>query len=93
MTVTTTLKLPDDLKAQVTLAAEASGTTAHAWMVNAIAAQAELAQRRQAFVASALRAEQEVAEYGLVHDADEVFSYLIAKTESRKATKPKKKKL
>ncbi|MBZ0142109.1 MAG: CopG family transcriptional regulator, partial [Rhodocyclaceae bacterium] len=67
MTVTTTIKLPDDLKERVAAAAAASGKTPHAWMVEAIEAQAALAQRRQAFVASALKAEQEVAEYGLVY--------------------------
>jgi len=90
---TTTIKLPDELKDRVVAAAAAAGKTTHAWMVEAIAAQTDLAQRRQAFVASALRAEQEVAQYGLVYDADEVFSYVLAKAEGRKATQPKKRKL
>lgn len=89
MTVTTTIKLPDGLKDRVASAAAASGKTPHAWMVEAIDAQAALAERRQAFVAAALRAEEEVAEYGLIYDADEVFSYLLAKTEGRRATKSK----
>lgn len=93
MTVTTTIKLPDDLKDRVVSAAAAAGKSPHAWMVEAIEAQAALAQRRLAFVASALQAEQEVAQYGLVYDADEVFSYIMAKTESRHATKPKTRKL
>jgi predicted transcriptional regulator len=87
MTVTTTIKLPDDLKDRVVYAAAAAGKSPHAWMVDAIEAQAALAQRRQAFVASALKAEQEVAEYGLVYDADEVFSYILAKAECKRATK------
>lgn len=93
MTVTTTIKLPDDLKDRVTSAAAAAGKSPHAWMVDAIEAQAALAQRRQAFVASALKAEQEVAQYGLVYDADEVFSYIQAKAEGRRANKPKSRKL
>ncbi|MBK7137411.1 MAG: hypothetical protein IPH73_14820 [Rhodocyclales bacterium] len=92
MTVTTTIKLPDDLKDRVVYAAAAAGKSPHAWMVDAIEAQAALAQRRQAFVASALKAEQEVAEYGLVYDADEVFSYILAKAECKRATKPKPRK-
>lgn len=92
MTVTTTIKLPDDLKERVASAAAASGKTPHAWMVEAIEAQAALAQRRQAFVTSALKAEQEVAEYGLVYDADEVFSYILAKAEGKRAAKPKPRK-
>ncbi len=93
MTVTTTIKLPDELKDRVATAAAAAGKSPHAWMVDAIAAQAALAQRRQAFVASALKAEQEVAEYGLVYDADEVFSYILAKAEGKRAVKPKTRKL
>ncbi|HMM53957.1 MAG TPA: hypothetical protein PKC23_02935 [Candidatus Desulfobacillus sp.] len=92
MAATTTLKLPDDLKERVVAAASASGKTPHAWMVEAIEAQAALAQRRQDFVASALLAEQEVAEYGLVYDADEVFSYILAKAGGRRAAKPRPRK-
>ncbi len=93
MAATTTLKISEELKTRIHVAAEASGKSVHAWMVEAIAAQADLAQRRQAFVASALRAEQEVAQYGLVFDADEVFSYVLAKAEGHRAVKPKKRKL
>ncbi len=92
MTVTTTIKLPDELKDRVVTAAAAAGKSPHAWMVDAIEAQAALAQRRQAFVASALKAEQEVAEYGLVYDADEVFSYILAKAEGKRVSKPKTRK-
>ena len=92
MTVTTTLKLPEELKDRVVSAATAAGKTPHAWMVEAIEAQASLAQRRKAFVASALKAEQEVAQYGLVYDADEVFSYILAKAEGKRAAKPKARK-
>lgn len=93
MTASTTLKLPDELKSRVVSVAAESGKSVHAWMVDAIEAQAALAERRRAFVASALRAEQEVAQYGLVHDADEVFSYLKARAEGRKAKRPKARKL
>lgn len=76
MSITTSLKLPAELKARIAVAAEASGKTPHAFMLDALANQATLAERRREFVASALVAEQEVAEYGLVYDADEVFAYL-----------------
>lgn len=93
MPATTTLKLPDQLKARVARAAEASGKSAHAWMVEAIEAQAALAERRQAFVDSALQAGQEVARYGLVFDADEVFSYLKARAAGEAASRPEPQKL
>ncbi|WP_035384436.1 hypothetical protein [Ferriphaselus sp. R-1] len=93
MATTTTLKLSDELKARISVAAEAANQSPHAFMVEALAAQTALAERRQAFVADALLAEQEVAEYGLVHDADEVFSYLQSKLSGADATRPVPKKL
>jgi len=93
MTTATTLKLPDELKERVAHAASAAGKSPHAFMIEAIELQTELAERRRAFVKSALVAEQEVAQYGLVYDGDEVLSYLKARVEGRKAARPRKRKL
>jgi len=79
MTASTTLKLPEQLKARVVKAAAGAGKSPHAFMVEAIDLQTQLAERRREFIASALVAEQEVAEFGLVHDGDEVLSYLQAR--------------
>ena len=88
MTDTTTLKLSGELKARIALAAQQTGKTAHAFMVEALELQTELAERRSAFVADALLARDEVARYGLVVDADEVFDYLKARAEGKAARKP-----
>ena len=93
MAVTTTLKLPEELKARIASAAEAAGKSPHAYMIEALAAHAALDERRRAFVASAHAAEQEVAEYGLVYDADEVFSYIQAKLDGKPNKRPKAQKL
>jgi predicted transcriptional regulator len=93
MSATTTLKLPEELKARVAAAAESAGKTPHAFMVEALTAQTALAERRREYVASAAKAEQEVAEYGLVYDADEVFSYIKAKLEGKRTRRPKAVKL
>lgn len=85
---TTTLKLPDSLKSRNAHAAEAAGKSAHAFMLEALQAQTELAERRQEFVNSALIAREEVAQYGLVYDADEVFSYIQALVEGKQAERP-----
>jgi len=90
---TTTLKLPEPLKSRIVHAAEYAGKTPHAFMLEALQAQTELAERRREFVGAALLAEQEVAQYGLVYDADEVFSYLRAKLEGRDAEHPTPVKL
>jgi predicted transcriptional regulator len=88
MTSTTTLKLSDELKARIASVAQQTGKTAHAFMVEALELQTELAERRGAFVADALLAREEVARYGLVVDADEVFDYLKARAEGKAARKP-----
>ncbi|MBL8475192.1 MAG: hypothetical protein JNK71_03865 [Methyloversatilis sp.] len=88
MTGTITLKLSDELKARIALAAQQTGKTAHAFMVEALELQTELAEGRSAFVTDALLARDEVARYGLVVDADEVFDYLKARAEGKAAPKP-----
>ncbi|MCQ9377567.1 CopG family ribbon-helix-helix protein [Methyloversatilis sp. XJ19-49] len=88
MASTTTLKLSDELKVRIASAAQQSGKTAHAFMVEALELQTELAERRSAFVADALLAREEVARYGLVVDADEVFDYLKARADRKAARKP-----
>jgi len=93
MSITTTLKLPDTLKSRIVHAAEYIGKTPHAFMLEALQAQTELAERRREFVDAAKQAEQEVAQYGLVYDADEVFSYLRATLEGRDAEHPTPVKL
>jgi predicted transcriptional regulator len=93
MPVSTTLKLPEKLKSRVANAARDAGKTPHAFMIDAIELQTALAERRREFIATALAAREEVAEYGLVHDGDEVLSYLKARLEGRKPTRPRKRKL
>jgi predicted transcriptional regulator len=53
MAATTTLKLPDSLKKRIAPLADAEGKTPHAWMVDALEAQASLAERRKAFYGEA----------------------------------------
>jgi predicted transcriptional regulator len=93
MTATTPLKLPDDLKARIATAADLAGKSPHAFMMEALRAQTELAEMRQHFVADALLAREEVAQYGLVYDSDEVFSYVKARLEGEPAERPAPHKL
>jgi predicted transcriptional regulator len=93
MPSSTTLKLPDSLKSRIAELARAAGKSPHAFMVDALSAQAELAERRAEFLASAQAAERDVGQYGLVFDADEVLSYMDAKLSGRKTVAPKARKL
>ena len=50
---TTTIRLPEALKARIAKAAEAAGTTSHNFILEAIAEKADLAERRADFHALA----------------------------------------
>lgn len=89
----TTLKLPEGLKNRVAEAAAATGRSPHAFMVEAIERQTDMAERRRKFIDSALEAEREVVEFGLVYDGDEVLSYLQSRIDGRKTRRPRKRKL
>ena len=62
-------------------------------MVEAIELQTALSERRREFLGDALAAREEVAQYGLVYDGDEVSSYLKARLEGNKPARPHKRKL
>ena len=89
MASTTTLKLPDVLKARINELAEASGRSPHAFMIEALQAHTEAVERRRDFVRAALAAEEDVAEYGLVYSTDEVHRYLEAKLTGKSPRKPR----
>ncbi len=88
-----TLKLPDDLKERINRLSAASGKSPHAFMVDALAAQIARDEARQAFVASALEARQDVARYGRVMEAGDVHKWLKARAAGRKAARPRARKL
>lgn len=88
-----TLKLTDELKERINELAAASGKSPHAFMVDALSSQIEREERRGEFVASALEARQEVAEYGQVMDAADVHKWLLARARSSKAVRPRARKL
>lgn len=92
MSVATTLKLPEALKARVHALAGEAGQTPHAFMLKAIEQQVSTAELRRDFVASALRAEQEVAEYGKVYSLDEMSRYLKAKVAGTNPKPPRTRK-
>ena len=68
MTATTTLKLPEELKVRIASAAQATGKSAHAFMIEALEAQAHLAEMRQSFINDAIASAAEVDAGGAVVD-------------------------
>lgn len=93
MTQPTTLKLPPSLKMRIAAAAKEADKTPHAFMVEALAAQTAQAEWRREFVAAATAAERDVAERGLVHDADDVFVWMRRKLAGESPKRPRARKL
>ena len=93
MTTSTTLKLPDHLKRRIGPLAESTGKTPHAWMIEALEKQAALAEKRKAFVAEALAAEEEVRRSGKAYRVQDVHAYFRALAQGKKAKRPKAVKL
>ena len=62
-------------------------------MVDALTTQIGREESRNAFVASALEARQEVAKYGEVMEAADVHSWLLARAANGKAVRPRARKL
>jgi predicted transcriptional regulator len=88
----TSLKLPDDLKKRIDALVAQRDQTAHAFMVEAIRRETERAELRRQFMDEAKAAYIEVLGGGNAYKAAEVFDYLQAKVQGKKAKKPQAKK-
>lgn len=80
---TTSLKLPDELKQRVSALAAQANKSPHAFMVDLITAQTERAEKRQAFIDSALAAKKDFDTIGRAYDADELHAYIRAKIQGQ----------
>ena len=89
---TTTIRLPDELKARVEAVAQKSGRTSHAFILALIERGLEQAEQRATFVAEAMAARDEYAQNGLGYDADELHRYFAQRAEGKKARRPRAKK-
>ena len=89
MAATTTLKLPEDLKDRIAPLAEAAGKTAHAWMVEAIASQADAAEKRREFLHVAQARLAEFEQTRTVYRAADVHRYFVALATGKKPLRPK----
>jgi predicted transcriptional regulator len=88
MPETTTLRLPDGLKARLTCVATGAGTSAHAFMVDAIAAAVAAAEEQAAFEALADARYQGMLETGEGLLWEEVRPWLVAAAAGRSAPPP-----
>lgn len=85
---TTTIRLPDTLKARIARAAEAAGTTPHGFILEAIAEKAEQAERRSDFHAEAERRWAEFLQTGESIPWDEMRRYLMGRVRDKATPRP-----
>jgi predicted DNA-binding protein len=85
----TTIKLPAELKERIASLIQGTGMSMHAFLLEAIEQQAQLAERRQHFVADALAARAESLRTGTGYAAAQVHAYARARAGGGKATRPK----
>lgn len=85
---TTSLKLPEDLKAEIQRFAAQDGISAHAFMVRTLEQAVERASARHAFVAAAEASLAEVRTGGAVYAADDVHRWMKARLRGESAARP-----
>jgi predicted transcriptional regulator len=88
---TTSLKLPDGLKARATAVAKRRGISTHAFLVEAINLAATAAEQRARFVADARAARATMLKSGSGFDADEVHAHLLKRVARKPSRKPRTK--
>jgi len=90
---TTTIRLPDELKARVAEAAKQAGTTSHNFILEAIAEKADLAAQRAAFHALADQRYAEFLESGKSIPWEEARAYLKGRVAGKAVKRPVARKL
>ena len=89
---TTTIRLPEDLKARVAEAAKQAGTTSHNFILEAIADKAELAERRTRFHNEAEQRYARIVETGETIDWEEYRAYLLGCAQGKTVPRPDARK-
>ena len=90
---TTTIRLSDDLKGRVAALAKRAGTTAHGFILEAIAEKTEQAERRADFDAIAENRYAEVVSSGKTIPWSEMRQYLETCVAGKQAKRPIARKL
>lgn len=86
---TTTIRLEDQLKARIATAAERAGTTAHAFILEAVERTVEQAEQEEAFHRLADERWNKLLETGKTVAWDEAKSYIAARARGERPRKPK----
>lgn len=90
---TTTIRLPEELKARIDKLAASAGKTAHAFMVEALGQSAELMERQQAFEAEIDRRWARLRRTREAYSLEELRDYARALAAGERRPRPKAHKL
>jgi predicted DNA-binding protein len=90
---TTTIRLPEHLKVRVAAAAKRAGTTAHSFILEAIAEKADQAERRADFHDVAEKRYGDLLTSGKTISWQKMRSYLEDRIAGKTAARPGAKKL
>jgi predicted transcriptional regulator len=90
---TTTIRLPDGLKARIAAAAKHEGTTAHGFILEAIAEKTEQAERRANFDSVAEGRYAGIVATGKTIPWEQMRGYLEARVVGKAAMRPVARKL
>ncbi|MBS0365818.1 MAG: hypothetical protein JSR67_08360 [Proteobacteria bacterium] len=85
----TSLKLPDELKRRIAALADEAHTTPHAFMVAALAREAERQELRARFAADAAASEAQAHRSGRTVALHVAFDYLDGSLAGRKLRRPR----
>ncbi|MFZ5508430.1 MAG: ribbon-helix-helix protein, CopG family [Pseudomonadota bacterium] len=90
---TTTIRLPDELKARVAAAAERAGITSHSFILQAVAEKVSQEERRADFDQVAEQRYAQIVASGKTIPWNEMRRYLEDRLAGKAATRPIAKKL
>jgi predicted transcriptional regulator len=89
VTTTTTLKIPETLKARIARLAKAKQRSAHSVMIEALEREVAREERMRNFVQEALAADVAIDAGAAVYRAEDVHAWLGRLANNRKAARPR----
>ena len=89
MSIATTLKLPEALKARITQLAKLTKQSAHSLMIEALEREVTREERMQSFVREAMAADAEIEAGAEVYRAEDVHAWLDRLAHKLKTAPPK----
>ena len=90
---TTTIRLPKDLKERIARAAERAGTTAHGFILQAIAEKTDIEERRTDFLDTAEQRYAAITAAGRTVPWREMRRYLERRAAGKKVRRPRARPL